>query len=147
MPLFLCVNKKQIMNLLSIRIITANVNGLVKFYEQVTGMPVIQYTPDFAELQTQSATLAIGSTNTLQFFGGEEIAKAAQNRSAIIEFKVDDVEQDYERLADFLKPYIVQKPTTMPWGNKSLLFRDPDGNLVNLFTPVTPEAIKKLDGK
>jgi catechol 2,3-dioxygenase-like lactoylglutathione lyase family enzyme len=147
MPLFLCVNKKQIMNLLSIRIITANVNGLVKFYEQVTGMPVIQYTPDFAELQTQSATLAIGSTNTLQFFGGEEVAKAAHNRSAIIEFRVADVEQDYERLAYFITPYIVQKPTTMPWGNKSLLFRDPDGNLVNLFTPVTPEAIEKFDGK
>jgi hypothetical protein len=23
----------------------------------------------------------------------------------------------------------------MPWGNRSLLFRDPDGNLVNFFTP------------
>ena len=132
------------MNLVSVRIITANVSSLVKFYEHVTGMPVVQYTPDFAELQTQSATLAIGSTNTLQFFGGNEVAQAAQNRSVIIEFKVDDVEKDYERLADFLQNYIVQKPTTMPWGNKSLLFRDPDGNLVNLFTPVTPEAINKF---
>jgi catechol 2,3-dioxygenase-like lactoylglutathione lyase family enzyme len=135
------------MNLVSIRIITANVSGLVKFYEHITGMPVVQYTPDFAELQTQSATLAIGSTNTLQFFGGDEVAKAAQNRSAIIEFKVDDVEKDYERLAGYLQNYIVQKPITMPWGNKSLLFRDPDGNLVNLFTPVTPEAIKKFADK
>ena len=135
------------MNLISIRIITANVSGLVKFYEQVTGMPVVQYTPDFAELQTPSATLAIGSTNTLQLFGGDEVAKAAQNPSAIIEFKVDDVEKDYERLAGYLQNYIVQKPTTMPWGNKSLLFRDPDGNLVNLFTPVTPEAIKKFAEK
>ncbi|MEJ7677952.1 MAG: VOC family protein [Segetibacter sp.] len=134
------------MNLASIRIITDNITGLVKFYELVTGMLVVQYNPDFAELQTQSATLAIGSTNTLQFFGGEEVAQAAQNRTAIIEFRVDDVEQDYERLADFLKTYIVQKPTTMPWGNKSLLFRDPDGNLINLFTPVTLEAIKKFDG-
>ena len=128
------------MNLVSIRIITADLNGLVKFYEQVTGMPVVQYTPDFAEL-------AIGSTKTLQFFGGADVAQASQNRSAIIEFLVDDVEKDYERLADFLKPYIVQKPTTMPWGNKSLLFRDPDGNLVNLFTPVTPETIKKFEIK
>lgn len=134
------------MNLLSIRIITANLNELVEFYKHVTEMPVVQYTPDFAELKTKSATLAIGSTNTLQFFGGDGVAKAAQNRSAIIEFKVDDVEKDYERLADFLKDYIVQKPVTMPWGNKSLLFRDPDGNLVNLFTPVAPEAIKKFNG-
>ena len=134
------------MNLVSVRIITNNIAGLIKFYEQVTGVPAVQYTPDFAELQTPSATLAIGSTNTLQFFGGEEVAKAAQNYSAIIEFRVNDVEQDYERLATLLQTCLVQKPTTMPWGNKSLLLRDPDGNLVNLFTPVTTEAIKKFDG-
>ncbi|WP_111309935.1 VOC family protein [Confluentibacter sediminis] len=135
------------MNLVSIRIITADINGLVKFYEQVTRIKIVQYTPDFAELQTKTATLAIGSTRTLQFFGGENVAQASQNRSAIIEFLVEDVEKDYERLADFLKPYIVQEPTTMPWGNKSLLFHDPDGNLVNLFTPTTPETIKKFESK
>jgi len=123
------------MNLVSIRIITANIDGLTKFYEQVTGLSAVQHTPDFAELKTNTATLAIGSTRTLQFFGGGEVAKAAENRSAIIEFMVDDVEGVYERLADFLQSYIVQKPTTMPWGNKSLLFRDPDGNLVNFFSP------------
>jgi catechol 2,3-dioxygenase-like lactoylglutathione lyase family enzyme len=135
------------MNLVSIRIITDNVQGLVKFYEQVTGISAIQYTPDFAELQTGCATLAIGSTNTLQFFGGGDVAKAAHNQTAIIEFRVDDVERDYERLIDLLGVCLVQKPTTMPWGNKSLLFRDPDGNLVNLFTPVSPEAKEKFDGK
>lgn len=83
----------------------------------------------------------------MQVFGGDDVAQAARNRSAIIEFIVDDVEQDYKRLSDFLQLYVVQKPTTMPWGNKSLLFRDPDGNLVNLFTPVTPEAIKKFSDK
>ncbi|PIQ22145.1 MAG: glyoxalase [Cytophagales bacterium CG18_big_fil_WC_8_21_14_2_50_42_9] len=135
------------MNLVSIRIITADVKKLVKFYEQVTGVSAIQYTDDFAELQTKSATLAIGSTRTLQFFGGDEVAQAAQNRTAIIEFLVKDVDDDYQRLADVLQTCMVQKPTTMPWGNKSFLFRDPDGNLVNFFTPVTPEAISKFDVK
>ena len=132
------------MSLVSIRIITENVGGLVKFYEQLTGMRVVQYTPDFAELQTKTATLAIGSTKTLQFFGGENVAQPSQNRSVIIEFMVEDVEKDYERLTNFLHSTLVQKPTMMPWGNKSLLFRDPDGNLVNLFTPATPEAIAKF---
>ncbi|WP_159476790.1 VOC family protein [Dyadobacter sp. 3J3] len=132
------------MNLASIRIITANFDGLVKFYEQVTAMPVVRYTPDFAELKTETATLAIGSTKTLQVFGGDAVAKPAPNRSVIIEFRVDDVENDYERLADYLQNYLVQKPTTMPWGNKSLLFRDPDGNLVNFFTPIIPEDLEKI---
>lgn len=135
------------MNLVSARIITADVEALVAFYGKVTGLTVKQFTPDFAELQTGNATLAIGSLRTLQFFGGDSVARAADNRSAIIEFRVDDVEKDYERLSGFLEPYLVQKPTLMPWGNNSLLFRDPDGNLVNLFTPVSPEAVSKFGGR
>ena len=134
------------MNLSSVRVITADIKRLVRFYNQVTGMSVTQYTDDFAELRTPTATLAIGSTRTLQLFGGEDVANAADNRSAIIEFRVDDVDADYQKLADFLSDSVVQKPTTMPWGNRSMLFRDPDGNLVNFFTPSTPEALKRFDG-
>ncbi|OBS12336.1 glyoxalase [Elizabethkingia miricola] len=132
------------MNLVSVRIITENIDSLINFYEQVTGIQAIQYTPDFAEIKTSTATLAIGSTRTLQFFGGEEVARAAKNQTAIIEFFIDDVEFVYEHLKDYLSPYIVQEPITMPWGNKSLLFRDPDGNLVNFFTPVSKESIDKF---
>lgn len=133
------------MDIFSIRIITADVKKLVSFYEKITGLSAIHYTPDFAELKTELATLAIGSTSTLQLFGGDEVATAAQNNSAIIEFRSTNVDEDYKRLAEFLTPYIVQKPTTMLWGNKSLLFRDPDGNLVNFFTPTSQEAIERFD--
>ena len=132
------------MNLVSTRIITENVERLASFYEEVTGMEVIRYTPDFVELKTETATLAIGSTKTLQFFGGDEVAKASSNKSSIIEFLVGNVDEDYERLSDFLKDSVVQKPTVMPWGNKSFLFRDLDGNLVNFFTPVSREAVDKF---
>jgi len=135
------------MNLVSIRIITANIESLVKFYEQITDITAIQYTPDFVELKTSTATLAIGSTRTLQFFGGESVAQAAQNRSAIVEFLVNDVDQEFDRLKNVISPYIVQEPTIMPWGNKSMLFRDPDGNLVNFFTPVTKESVEKFATK
>lgn len=134
------------MKFASVRIITADIQRLVPFYEKLTGIPLTQYTPDFAELQTPTATLAIGSTRTLQLFGGAEIAAAAQNRSVILEFRVQDINADYQRLAQVFPDAVVQEPTTMPWGNRSLLLRDPDGNLINLFTPVTPEALKRLDG-
>jgi predicted enzyme related to lactoylglutathione lyase len=135
------------MNLLSIRIITADMERLVAFYKQITELQIVQYTPDFAELKTPKTTLAIGSTKTLQFFGGQDIAQPAQNRTVIIEFKVDDVDKEFQRLSDYLQENIIQKPTMMPWGNKSFLFRDPDGNLVNFFTPATPEAIAKFSEK
>jgi predicted enzyme related to lactoylglutathione lyase len=135
------------MNLVSSRIITSNVKRLADFYEQITGLPVTLYTEDFGELATPSCTLAIGSTRTLRLFGGDHVAQPAANHSVILEFRVADVDADYARLADLIGEALVQAPTTMPWGNRSLLFRDPDGNLVNVFTPVTAEAIRKFDGK
>jgi len=130
------------MNLLSLRIITADIKRLVQFYENTLGLPVTWYTEDFAEIITEKATLAIGSTRTLAVFGGE-IAQPAANKSIIIEFRVEDVDAEYENIKAITSD-IVQPPTTMPWGNRSLLFRDPDGNLINFFAPVTPEAISKF---
>ena len=132
------------MNFVSTCIITADIKRLVRFYERITDTPLPMFTNNFAELNTPSATFAIGSTRTLQLFDGD-VARAADNRTAIIEFLVDDVDAEYRKLADVIKNALVQEPTTMPWGNRSLLFRDPDGNLVNFFSPVTPEAIKRLN--
>ena len=89
-----------------------------------------------------SCTLAIGSTRTLQLFEAGD-TRAEANRSAILEFLVNDVDAEFERLKPVLDD-IVQQPKTLPWGNRSLLFRDPDGALVNLFTPATPEARRKF---
>jgi predicted enzyme related to lactoylglutathione lyase len=130
------------MDLVSIRMITDDVEGMVGFYERVTGSPVTRYTPQFAELRTSSFTLAIGHTDTVAAFG-EGAARPADNHTVIIEFKVDDVDGEYDRLKTVVGEW-VQVPTTMPWGNRSLLFRDPDGNLVNYFTPVTQDAIAKF---
>ncbi len=133
------------MNFVSTRIITADVKRLVGFYEAATGIKLTVYTEDFAELITEAGTLAIGSTRTLQLFGGDHFASPAANRTAIIEFRVADVDEEYRRLGGLIEDALVQAPTTMPWGNRSLLFRDPDGNPVNFFTPVTAEAIRKFE--
>ena len=130
------------MDFVSIRIITGDIKRLVGFYERATGLPAIWSTEDFAELSTEHATIAIGSTRTVPLFA-PGAAQPAANRSVIIEFLVDDVDRVHENLASLVDD-VVQQPTTMPWGNRSLLIRDPDGNLVNFFTPVTPAAIEKF---
>jgi predicted enzyme related to lactoylglutathione lyase len=128
--------------LVSVRLITDDVSGLAAFYERITDTPVEWSTPDFAELRTPAGTLAIGSTRTVALFGAGS-ARPADNHTAILEFLVDDVDAEYERIRQAPTEF-VNEPTTMPWGNRSLLIRDPDGNLVNLFTPVTPGARAKF---
>jgi predicted enzyme related to lactoylglutathione lyase len=130
------------MKFISTRIITADVGRLVDFYELVTGVAAIWGNELFAEIPTPVGTLAIGSDKTVPLFG-DGSAEAAANRSAILEFIVADVDAEYERLREQVSE-VVTTPTTMPWGNRALLFRDPDGNLVNLFTPATQGARAKF---
>jgi predicted enzyme related to lactoylglutathione lyase len=130
------------MKFVSTRIITADVTRLVDFYEKVTDTAAIWGNELFAEIPTAVATLAIGSDKTVPLFGAGS-AEPEANRSAIIEFIVDDVDSEYERLRVHVGE-VVTPPTTMRWGNRAVLFRDPDGNLVNLFTPVTDEARAKF---
>ena len=47
---------------------------------------------------------------------------------------MDDVDAERERLEGFVTDWI-QEPRDMPWGNRSMLFRDPDGNAINFFKP------------
>src|SRR5690554_1374648 len=129
------------MNFVSIRVVIDDIKRLVAFYEQVTDTTATWSTPDFAEIGTGLGTVAIGSTRTLAAFSGSDL-RPADNRSLIIEFLVDDVDQQFARLNSVITP--IQPPTTMPWGNRSLLFRDPDGALVNLFTPVSDAAIARF---
>lgn len=130
------------MDFVSIRIITGDVARLVEFYERATGVRATWATEDFAELKTASATLAIAGTRTVPLFAPGS-ARPADNHSVITEFLVDDVDRVHRNLTGFVTDFVTE-PTTMPWGNRSLLFRDPDGNLVNFFTPVTPAAIEKF---
>ncbi len=124
------------MDFASIRIITHDVDRLARFYEAVTGIVATRPAPVFAELRTASGTLAIASTATVAMLG-VDAPQPSSNDTIIIEYLVADVDAEFARLHDVLED-IVLRPTTMPWGNRSTLFRDPDGNLVNLFSRPTP---------
>lgn len=133
------------MDFASIRIVTDDVERLAAFYEQVTETPVLRHTPHFAELRTATGTIALASTATIEMFGGGA-ARAADNHSVIVELRVDDVDSTYRRLTALIDLFEMA-PTTQPWGNRSVLFRDPDGNLVNLFSPVDPGAFDTFAGQ
>lgn len=121
----------------SARIVTDDVNRLTDFYEHVTGLTATRPVPVFAEFATSAGTLAISSSELTTKLYGPEVVRAAANHTVFLEFLVPDVDAEFDRLSESGPKDLefVQKPTTMPWGNRSLLLRDPDGNLVNLFTP------------
>ena len=43
------------------------------------------------------------------------------------------MDAEYPRIAALGVEWVMP-PTTQPWGNRSMIFRDPAGNLVNVFS-------------
>ena len=117
---------------------------MVGFYEMVTGQSAEWLAPVFAEIVTPAATLAIGSAETVALFSAGS-AEPAANRTAILEFQVDDVDAEFARLKGAAT--VVQEPKTMPWGNRAAQFRDPEGTLVSLYTPVTDAAKRRFGSR
>ena len=130
------------MKFASTRLVARDIKTLVSFYEKVTGQTAEWLAPVFAEIVTPAATLAIGAAETVALFKAGS-AEPASNRTAIVEFQVEDVEAEFARLKNDLD--VVHAPKMMPWGNCAAQFRDPEGTLVGMYTPVT-EAAKRRFG-
>ena len=129
------------MKFASTRLIAADIKTMVAFYEMATGLQAEWLAPVFAEIVTPAATLAIGAAETVALWK-EGSAEPGANRTAYIEFQVENIDADYERLKD--KVPLVHELKTMPWGNKTFQFRDPEGTAVSLYMPATDEAKKRF---
>jgi uncharacterized glyoxalase superfamily protein PhnB len=132
---------EAIMNLKQTRLITDDVRKLADFYERLTGATAEIISEGYVEFQqSPCAGLAITSAATAQVYGEGVLASAA-NRSLVLDFEVKDVDVHYTRLKEIVSEW-VQLPTNLPWGNRAMLFRDPDGNLVNMFAvPLAPATV------
>jgi len=119
------------MKFASVRVVTEDFERLVGFYERLTGVQATHRAPGFAEVRLDGCTLAISSRAIIDQVNGGAIVPNA-NRSLMLEFQTDDVDA-LRALAEEIGE-IVQEPTTMPWGNRSMLVRDPDGAIVNIFS-------------
>ena len=131
------------MQFASIRIITDDLDRLVSFYEQVTGVTAERPAPPFAEFVMPSVTLAIGHSQTVGLFGAGS-ARAADNHSMIIEFRVTTSTPNTHACSTSSRRGSRNQPRCR---GATALFRDPDGNLVNLFTPASEEVIQRFQGR
>jgi len=121
----------------SICLVTRDVRTLCDIYQNV-----FQVQPEASD--TFVAFEPVGVPLTLYHLEGmEQMApgsmQGAGSGNVVLEFEVEDVDEEYARLLDMHVP-IVKPPTTQPWGLRSVWFRDPDGNIVNFFAAVKPPA-------
>jgi catechol 2,3-dioxygenase-like lactoylglutathione lyase family enzyme len=112
-------------------LITGNFTQLVDFYQQVLGISPRVSNGIYAEFPTDAGVLAIFTAEAQeQYIPGS--ALPASNKSAILEFRVANVDEEFMRLHQFVKDW-VKAPSNQPWGTRSFYFRDPDGNLIDFY--------------
>ena len=123
------------MKLVRTCLLVSDVRGLRDFYRTVLEVAPQPDLPEYVEFDIGGAGLALCDVRYHnQLAPGS--AKAGQNRCSMIEVEVDDVDREYARLRRTVRQW-VKPPTTQPWGSRSVYFRDPEGNLVNLFARVS----------
>ena len=114
-------------------LITKDVSGLAAFYARVLQIEPHKASESYIEFRTSAGVLALFAADAQEsYIPGA--ATPGQNRSSILEFRVGNVDEEYARLHNLVTTW-VKGPTTQPWGTRSIYFRDPDGNLVDFFTP------------
>jgi len=122
------------MRLVQSRIVTDDVEGLAAFYASLLGASVT-LNDYYVELPAGPVTVGFSKRRFTEYREEDHPALAGPGHrdEVILDFEVADVDAEYERIAG-LGVTVVMPPKTQPWGSRSMIFRDPGGNLVNVFS-------------
>lgn len=118
----------------------ADVAASLDFYERALGQRrrFLHESGDYAELDTGETALALAAhelaaANLPGIYGAE--AGSGARPAFEVCFVTDDVQGAFDR-AIVEGAGAVTPPQTKPWGQDVAYIRDPDGNLVELASPV-----------
>jgi catechol 2,3-dioxygenase-like lactoylglutathione lyase family enzyme len=137
------------MDLVQCRLVADDVESLAGFYARLLGVPAAlnEY---YVEIQAGPASIGFSRRRLTEHREAASPASAdpasadraspgpasagpGRRDDVILDFRVDDVDAEYPRIAALGVDWVMP-PTTQPWGNRSMMFRDPAGNLVNVFS-------------
>ena len=120
-------------------VLTHHIERLARFYRQVLQAEP-EWTGPYAEFPTEGGIFSLWSIDAYVEIAGNAAIPNVVGGPVMLEFNIVDADAAFGRLKaldEFNIEFIIP-PTTMAWGNRSIYFRDPDGNLLNLFSQVGP---------
>jgi uncharacterized glyoxalase superfamily protein PhnB len=130
--------KEPEMELVQTRIVTDDVQRLAAFYARLAHAAVV-LNDYYVEVPTGAMSVGFSRRRFTEYREDQTIRPGRlQHRAEIIlDFRAGDVDAEYQRIASLGADWVMP-PTTQPWGNRSMIFKDPEGNLVNVFSPARP---------
>jgi len=121
------------MELVQARFVTDDVPGLAAFYARLvrTTAALNDY-----YVEVPAGPVSVGFSR-LRFteYPAELAGPPGPHRPGafILDFQADDADAEYPRIAALGVDWVM-RPATQPWGNRSMIFRDPQGSLINVFS-------------
>ena len=126
------------MELVQSRIVTDNVEGLASFYAALIGtsVPINEY---YVEVPAGQMTVGFSKRRFTEYqeSNAARTGKPCRRSGFVLDFLVDDVDAEYERIATLGVDWVMP-PTNQPWGCRAMIFADPEGNLINVFSRLSP---------
>jgi catechol 2,3-dioxygenase-like lactoylglutathione lyase family enzyme len=118
--------------------LTRDIERMDRFYRSVLQREPRNSRAGYREFPTEPGVFSLWSVDEYEQITSGGAVDGLGGGSVMLEFQVDDVDAQYARLRASTEVPIefVLAPTSLEWGNRSIYFRDPDGNLINFFTPV-----------
>jgi predicted enzyme related to lactoylglutathione lyase len=117
------------------RIVTADVAGLAGFYARLLGVPVA-LNDYYVEIPAGAASVGFSRPRFTEYGADDGPPAAARppgRDEIVLDFLTGDVDAEHRRISAIGVEWVMP-PAIQPWGNRSMLFRDPAGNLINVFS-------------
>lgn len=126
------------MKLVQSRIVTDDVARLAAFYAMLVQAEVV-LNDYYVEVPAGAMSVGFSRRGFTEYREDQTqtaCSECPQHHRAevILDFQASDVDAEYRRIAG-LGVDCVTPPTRQPWGNRTMIFRDPAGNLINVFSP------------
>jgi predicted enzyme related to lactoylglutathione lyase len=120
--------------LVQARLVTEDVAGLAAFYAGLVEakVPLNEY---YVEVPAGPASVGFSKRRFTEY-RPDRVACPGPARppgEMILDFMAGDADAEYPRIEALGVDWVL-RPATQPWGSRAMVFKDPAGNLVNVFS-------------
>lgn len=129
------------LELAQVRFVSTTIEPIAAFYATLLGTSV-PLNEHYLEMPAGPASIGfsrVGFTEDRGPHVARPAGQVAQHGEIILDFVSDDVDVEHSRIDDLGVSWVTP-PTTQPWGRRSMLFRDPQGHLINVSSPAIRES-------
>jgi predicted enzyme related to lactoylglutathione lyase len=120
--------------LVQARLVTEDVAGLAAFYAGLVRakVPLNEY---YVEVPAGPASVGFSRRKFTEYRPdrGARPGPARPPGEMILDFMVGNADAEFRRIEALGVDWVL-RPATQPWGSRAMVFKDPEGHLVNVFS-------------